>query len=213
MFTGLVESVGRVLALQAMPGGLRLHVASPLAAALAVGDSIAHNGVCLTVVDRTDEHLVTEIGPETMRVTNLGDLVAGSVVNLERPLQPEARLGGHFVQGHVDATGVVTAIEDQGEFWRVAFSYPAALAPLFIPKGSVAVDGISLTVAALREGEFDVQIIPFTWEHTNLHARRVGERVNLECDMLGKYVVRFAELAGWAAQRPGGAQAGEENRS
>lgn len=202
MFTGLIESVGRVSGLQQMPGGLRLRVASPLAASLRVGDSIAHNGVCLTVVDRTDEDFATEIGPETLRVTNLGDLVAGSVLNLERPLQPDARLGGHFVQGHVDATGVVTAIEDQGEFWRFAFTYPEALAPLFILKGSIAVDGISLTVAALRAGEFDVQIIPFTWEQTNLHARRVGERVNLECDMLGKYVVRFAELAGWATAGP-----------
>lgn len=202
MFTGLIESVGRVTGVQRMPGGLRLRVASPLAASLRVGDSIAHNGVCLTVVDRTDEDFATEIGPETMRVTNLGDLAAGAALNLERPLQPDARLGGHFVQGHVDGTGVVTAIEDQGEFWRFAFTYPEALAPLFILKGSIAVDGISLTVAALRDGEFDVQIIPFTWEHTNLHARRVGDRVNLECDMLGKYVVRFAELAGWAQARP-----------
>ena len=145
MFTGLIESVGRVAGLQQMPGGLRLRVASPLAASLCVGDSIAHNGVCLTVVERTDEDFATEIGPETMRVTNLGDLVAGSVLNLERPLQPDARLGGHFVQGHVDATGVVTAIEDQGEFWRFAFTYPEALAPLFILKGSIAVDGNHLT--------------------------------------------------------------------
>lgn len=202
MFTGLVESVGRVTGVEQMPGGLRLRVASPLAASLRVGDSIAHNGVCLTVVERTDAGFATEIGPETMRVTNLGDLSAGAVVNLERPLQPDARLGGHFVQGHVDGTGLVTAIEDQGEFWRFAFTYPDALAPLFIPKGSIAVDGISLTVAALRAGDFDVQIIPFTWEHTNLHARRVGDRVNLECDMLGKYVVRFAELAGWATSPP-----------
>lgn len=204
MFTGLIESVGRVSAVEPMPGGLRLRVASPLAGALRTGDSLAHNGVCLTVVDRSDTDVVTEIGPETMRVTNLGDLVAGSVVNLERPLQADARLGGHFVQGHVDGTGVVTAVEDQGEFWRFAFTYPDALAPLLIPKGSIAVDGISLTVAALRDGEFDVQIIPFTWDHTNLHARRVGERVNLECDMLGKYVVRFAQVAGLAARLPAG---------
>lgn len=203
MFTGLVESVGRVVAVERMPGGLRLGVATSLAPSLRAGDSVAHNGVCLTVVDRDDERLTTQIGPETMRVTNLGDLVAGAVVNLERPLQADARLGGHFVQGHVDGTGVVTAIEDQGEFWRFAFTHPDALAPLFIPKGSVAVDGISLTVAALRAGEFDVQIIPFTWQHTNLHARRVGDRVNLECDMLGKYVARFAELAGLAQAAPG----------
>ena len=202
MFTGLIESVGRLVQTQRMPGGLRLRVASSLAVSLRAGDSIAHNGVCLTVVDRTDTDFVTEIGPETMRVTNLGDLEPGDVLNLERPVQPDARLGGHFVQGHVDATGVVTAVEDQGEFWRFAFTYPEELSPWLIPKGSVAVDGISLTVAALRRGEFAAQIIPFTWKHTNLHARRVGDRVNLECDMLGKYVVRLAELAGWAQRRP-----------
>ena len=200
MFTGLIESVGRVSRVEPMPGGIRLHVTSPLARELSEGDSLAHNGVCLTVVSRDQEHFATEISPETLRVTNLGDLVEGTPVNLERPLRPDARLGGHFVQGHVDATGEVTGIEAEGEFWRFSFTYPRALAPLFIQKGSIAVDGISLTVAALRDGEFDVQVIPFTWEQTNLHARRVGERVNLECDMLGKYVARFAEVAGWAGQ-------------
>lgn len=199
MFTGLIESVGRVSGIERMPGGIRLHVATPLAVELAVGDSIAHNGVCLTVVSRAEGSFATEISPETLRVTNLGDLQPGAVLNLERPLRPDARLGGHFVQGHVDATGTMVAVRDEGEFWRFTFTYPAELARLFIQKGSIAVDGISLTVADLREGEFDVQIIPFTWEHTNLHARRVGDRVNLECDMLGKYVVRFAELAGVGA--------------
>jgi riboflavin synthase len=199
MFTGLIESVGHVARIEQMPGGIRLHVKTPLAAELAVGDSIAHNGVCLTVVARDASEFATEISPETLRVTNLGDLVDGSPLNLERPLRPDARMGGHFVQGHVDATGQVTGIEAEGEFWRFSFTYPPAMAALFIPKGSIAVDGISLTVAALRDGEFDVQIIPHTWEQTNLHARRVGERVNLECDMLGKYVVRVAELAGWTA--------------
>lgn len=209
MFTGLVESLGRVTRVEQMPGGIRLHVVTPLAASLSPGDSIAHNGVCLTVVERTGDTFATEISPETLRVTNLGDLVDGSPLNLERPLQPDARLGGHFVQGHVDGTGVVRGVADEGEFWRFTFSYPAALAPLFIPKGSIAVDGISLTVAALRDEEFDVQIIPFTWEHTNLHARRVGDRVNLECDMLGKYVVRIAELAARAANATAAARTRE----
>jgi riboflavin synthase len=199
MFTGLIESVGRIARIQPMPGGIRLHVTSPLAQELAAGESLAHNGVCLTVVSREADTFATEVSPETLRVTNLGDLQPGGVVNLERPLRPDARLGGHFVQGHVDGTGVVRAVRDEGEFWRFTFTYPAELARLFILKGSIAVDGISLTVAALRAGEFDVQIIPFTWDHTNLHARRPGDRVNLECDMLGKYVVRFAELAGWTA--------------
>jgi riboflavin synthase len=197
MFTGLIESVGRVSRVEQIAGGIRLHVRSPLAPELSEGDSIAHNGVCLTVVARGADTFATEIGPETLRVTNLGDLVEGSPVNLERPLRPDARMGGHFVQGHVDATGRVTGIATEGEFWRFSFSYPRALAPLFIVKGSIAVDGISLTVAALRDDEFDVQIIPFTWEQTNLRARTVGDRINLECDMLGKYVLRFAETAGW----------------
>lgn len=196
MFTGLIESVGRVVAIEPMAAGLRLHVASPLAEHLHAGDSLAHNGVCLTVVSSTPETFATEVGPETLRVTNLGDLAVGSLVNLERPLRADGRLGGHFVQGHVDATGVTTAIREDGDFWRFSFTYPDALAPLFILKGSIAVDGISLTVADLRPGEFDVMIIPFTWQQTNLHARRVGDRVNLECDMLGKYVKRFAEVAG-----------------
>jgi riboflavin synthase len=202
MFTGLIESVGRVSRVEQIAGGIRLHVRSALAAELVVGDSLAHNGVCLTIVSRDAGTFATEISPETLRVTNLGDLVEGSPVNLERPLRPEARMGGHFVQGHVDATGRVTGIVTEGEFWRFSFSYPPELAPLFIPKGSIAVDGISLTVAALRDGEFDVQIIPFTWEQTNLHARRPGDRVNLECDMLGKYVLRFVETAGWARLPP-----------
>jgi riboflavin synthase len=198
MFTGLIESVGRVSRVEGIAGGIRLHVRSALAPELAPGDSIAHNGVCLTVVTCEAEVFATEISPETLRVTNLGDLAEGSPVNLERPLRPDARMGGHFVQGHVDATGQVTGIVAEGDFWRFSFTYPRALAALFITKGSIAVDGISLTVAALREDEFDVQIIPFTWDQTNLHARRVGDRVNLECDMLGKYVLRFAETAGWA---------------
>lgn len=201
MFTGLIESVGRVARVEQMPGGIRLHVQSPLAAELGLGDSIAHNGVCLTVVSRDGDTFATEISPETLRVTNLGALVDGSPVNLERPLRPDARMGGHFVQGHVDATGRVTGIQSEGEFWRFSFSYPGELASLFIMKGSVSVDGISLTVAALRDQEFDVAIIPFTWEQTNLHARRVGDLVNLECDMLGKYVLRFAETAGLVAPR------------
>jgi riboflavin synthase len=194
MFTGLIESVGRVSRLDTMEGGVRLRVASALARHSAVGDSLAHNGVCLTVVAVDGDDLVTEVSPETLRVTALGALVPGSLVNLERPVRPEGLMGGHFVQGHVDGTGRVAAIEREGEFWRFTFTYPAPLAPYFIPKGSVAVDGISLTVAALRDDELDVQIIPHTWEQTNLQAARPGDLVNLECDMLGKYVVRVAEL-------------------
>jgi riboflavin synthase len=194
MFTGLIESVGAVAAVNAMPGGVRIRITASLAGEVAVGDSLAHNGVCLTVVETNGRDLVTEVSPETLRVTALGTLKPGSLVNLERPLRADSRLGGHFVLGHVDATGLVRAIAGEGEFYRFTIAYPRHVAALLIPKGSVAVDGISLTVAALRDDEFDVQIIPFTWEHTNLRAVRVGDQVNLEGDVLGKYVARAAEV-------------------
>jgi riboflavin synthase len=205
MFTGLIESVGRVAAIAEMPGGVRISIATELAPSLGVGDSLAHNGVCLTVVAADGERVATEVSPETLRVTSLGALHPGALVNLERPLRADSRLGGHFVLGHVDATGTVAAIAREGEFYRIAITYPPHLAPLLIPKGSVAVDGISLTVAQLRAGEFDVQIIPFTWDHTNLQASRVGDPVNLEADVLGKYVVRVAELMAAAPRAEEGA--------
>jgi riboflavin synthase alpha subunit len=213
MFTGLIEAVGRVAAVVPMAGGVRLAVETALAPRLAIGDSVAHNGVCLTLVDVAGGVIVTEVSPETLRVTNLGTLAAGSLVNLERPVRPDGPMGGHFVQGHVDGTGTVRAVVKEGDFWRFTFTHPEGLAPLLIPKGSIAVDGISLTVAALRPGEFDVQIVPHTWAHTNLQARQVGELVNLEGDMLGKYVLRIAEIAGWTGRAPlapagGGGSAG-----
>jgi riboflavin synthase len=196
MFTGLIEQAGRVEALDPIEGGYRLSIETAIAAELHDGDSIAVNGVCLTVVRRDARRFVTEIGPETARVTTLGGLAAGKLVNLERPMRPDGRMGGHFVLGHVDCKGVLKAIRVDGEFWWITVGFDAPLAPYFIPKGSVAVDGISLTVATLREAEFDVQIIPFTWDHTNLQASRPGDGVNLEVDVIGKYVVRVAQLTG-----------------
>jgi riboflavin synthase len=200
MFTGLIEQAGRVEALDAIEGGYRLSIDTAIGGELREGDSIAVNGVCLTVVGQGARRFVTEIGPETARVTTLGALRPGSLVNLERPMRPDGRMGGHFVLGHVDCTGVLAAIRQDGEFWWISIAFDRALAPYFIPKGSVAVDGISLTVATLRDAEFDVQIIPFTWDHTNLQASRPGDGVNLEVDVIGKYVVRVAQLSGmWPA--------------
>jgi riboflavin synthase len=196
MFTGLIERVGRVAALAPIEGGFRLSIDTDLAGALRPGDSVAVNGVCLTVVANEVSRFETEIGPETARVTTLGRCVPGTVVNLERPMRPDGHMGGHFVLGHVDTTGVLTDIRADGEFYWIRVSFDGGLAPYFIPKGSVAVDGISLTVATLGDHDFEVQIIPFTWDHTNLHASRVGDPVNLEVDVIGKYVVRVAELAG-----------------
>jgi riboflavin synthase len=134
------------------------------------------------------------VGPETAKVTTLGVLKPGDMVNLERPLRADSRLGGHFVQGHVDATGTLEEIRPEADCQRLTVSFPRQLASFIVRKGSIAVDGISLTVADLGPDRFDVQIVPFTWEHTNLRTLKVGDRVNLECDVLGKYVARIAEL-------------------
>jgi riboflavin synthase len=197
MFTGLIESVGRVGSITPTQQGVRMRIETELAPELAIGDSLATNGCCLTVVEKTARDVAMDMSPETLRVTTLGDAVAGSLVNLERPMRVDGRFGGHIVQGHVDATGVIKAIEPEGEFYRIVVSYPADLAQFFIYKGSVAVDGISLTIASLNDEDesFSVQIIPHTWTHTNLSAARSGTRVNLEVDLVGKYVVRAADLA------------------
>jgi riboflavin synthase len=175
-------------------GGQRVTIETPLAAELAPGDSVATNGVCLTVVTCDAASWSADVSPETLRVTALGLLEPGSLVNLERPLAVGSRLGGHFVQGHVDGTGRIASVTPEGEFYRIRVSFPPGLAAYFIEKGSVAVDGISLTIASLGEAAFDVQIIPHTWAATTLRAARPGSIVNLECDMVGKYVLRGLSL-------------------
>jgi len=196
MFTGLIEAVGEVAEMKPTPSGFRLRLTTPMASEIAPGDSIAVNGVCLTAVASDDLDIHADISPETARVTALGSLRRGALVNLERPLRADARLGGHFVQGHVDATGTIEEIRPDGDSFWLTVRYPALLAPYIVRKGSIAVNGISLTVAGLDERRFDIQIIPYTWEHTNLHLAKPGDAVNLECDIVGKYVVRVAELAG-----------------
>ena len=194
MFTGLIETVGHVSGLTAVPSGFCARIRTSLASELSLGESVAVNGVCLTATMVDGDEMQADIGPETARVTTLGSMRPGQAVNLERSLRAGDRFGGHFVQGHVDGVGKVDGIRPDGDACWLTISFPAPLAPLFIAKGSVAVDGISLTVAALRERQFDVMIIPFTRAHTNVSALKVGDSVNLECDMLGKYVVRVAEL-------------------
>lgn len=193
MFTGLIESVGEVADLSAIAGGYLLRIATDLAGDCRQGESISVNGVCLTVVKTDPGSFSAEIGPETAKVTSLGSLHAGSLVNLERAMQANGRFGGHLVLGHVDGTGTVQAIRPEAEFTWMTIGYPASLAAYLIHRGSIAVDGISLTVAKLDAASFDVQIVPFTWSHTNLRQARAGDRVNLECDMVGKYVVRALE--------------------
>jgi riboflavin synthase len=196
MFTGLVEAVGELVERKRTIGGFRLRIGTPLAAELAPGDSLAVNGVCLTVIVAEHGEVHADVGPETARVTTLGGIEPGSAVNLERPLRADGRVGGHFVQGHVDAVGHIEELRQQSEFHWITVSFPPELAPFLVHKGSIAVDGISLTVAGLGVDRFDVQLVPFTMAHTNLSRVQVRDRVNLECDMVGKYVVRAAELAG-----------------
>ncbi len=195
MFTGLVESVGTVVAAAPAGGGVRVHIATSLAPELVLGESLAVNGVCLTVVERNATEVQADIGPETLQVTTLSDLVPGSVVNLERSMRADSRFGGHFVQGHVDAVGRIESVREDADFWRVALSFPPQFAGNLIHRGSIAVDGISLTVAALDADRLELMIIPFTMAHTTLKHARAGTRVNLEFDMVGKYVARAAELA------------------
>src|SRR5262245_43809821 len=196
MFTGLIEAVGEVADVKGTSAGMRLRLRTGLAAELAPGDSVAVNGVCLTVILAEHGEVQADIGPETARVTSLGGLRRSQLVNLERSMRADGRMGGHFVQGHVDGTGRVDDIRAQDEAHWITVRFPPDLAPYFIRKGSVAVDGVSLTVAGLGDAQFDVMIIPYTWEHTSFSRLRVHDHVNLECDMIGKYVVRVAELAG-----------------
>jgi len=195
MFTGLIETVGEVSDVQPTPSGFRIRIATALARELQNGESVAVNGVCLTAIEHDGQGLSADIGPETARVTTLGSLTAGRRVNLERSMRADGRFGGHFVQGHADGTGAVEALREDGDSHWIRISIPAALGPYLILKGSIAVDGVSLTVARLDDTTFDVMIIPFTWAHTTLSLLRVGDRVNLECDMVGKYVARSMALA------------------
>jgi riboflavin synthase len=202
MFTGLVEAVGEIRQRIATDGGGRLRIGCALAPELSLGDSLAINGACLTVVATARDEVQADIGPETARVTTLGTLAPGTKVNLERPLRADSRLGGHFVQGHVDGLGVIHALRQETDFVWLTVGFPSELAPFIVHKGSIAVDGISLTVARLAADRFDVQIVPFTMDHTNLQSAQAGDRVNLECDMVGKYVVRAMEVAGLALAGP-----------
>jgi riboflavin synthase len=201
MFTGLVEGVGEVVERQASSGGARLRIETPLAAELALGDSVAVNGVCLTATSIEGTAFRADVGPETLRVTTLGRISPGTCVNLERPLRADGRFGGHFVQGHVDGVGRIEDWRAEADFHWLTISFPADLAPYIVAKGSIAVDGISLTVARLAGDRLDIMIVPFTIEHTNLKGAQQRDAVNIECDMVGKYVARAVELAGLTVRK------------
>jgi len=193
MFTGIIEELGTVEALETRPAGARLKIRC--AAVLSdtnLGASIAVNGVCVTAVDARPDSFSADLAPETLRRSNLGDLRAGSRVNLERPLSPSGRLDGHIVQGHVDGTGEFLSLEALGDDnWWLRIRVPAELDPFLVYKGSIAIDGISLTIAALEGDALSVTIIPHTYRNTTLATYRPGARVNIECDILAKHVEKL----------------------
>jgi len=200
VFTGIIEELGLVEAVEARGAGARLRVrCERVLEDAAVGSSLAVNGVCLTVAALAPRAFTADVSPETLRRSNLGELRVASRVNLERPLAAGGRLGGHIVQGHVDATGELVSLDPVGEGdWWLTVRFPAELEPYFVEKGSVAVDGISLTIAALQGDTFSATIVPHTYRNTTLHLAPPGARLNLECDILAKYV---AKLVGAAARR------------
>lgn len=196
MFTGIIETLGKVEKLEKDGGNLHLTVSSGITSELKIDQSVSHNGVCLTVVSiNGDSYTVTAI-EETLNKTNLGDLKVGDTINLERAMVLGARLDGHIVQGHVDQTAVCQSVAEQDGSWVYTFTYDTKLNNVTIEKGSITVDGVSLTVVDSQKDKFSVAIIPYTYEHTRFHTYKVGTRVNLEFDVVGKYVARLLELRG-----------------
>jgi len=196
MFTGIIETLGKVEKLEKEGGNLHITVSSTITSELKIDQSVSHNGVCLTVVSiDADQYTVTAI-EETLSKTNLGELEVGELVNLERAMLMGARLDGHIVQGHVDQTASCTSIEEKDGSWVYTFAYDPKLNNVTIEKGSITVDGVSLTVVDSKKDSFSVAIIPYTHEHTCFHTYKVGDTINLEFDVVGKYVSRLLELRG-----------------
>jgi riboflavin synthase len=193
MFTGIIEEVGAVEAMDRHRTGARLQVkCARVLSDLTLGASIAVNGVCLTAVDIRTDGFSADLAPETLNRSNLGSLGPGDLVNLERPLSLETRLSGHIVQGHVDGTGVLEELRELGDSnWELAVRVSAELDKFLVYKGSIAIDGISLTIASIQNGQVRVAIIPHTLKATNLHQRKGGDNVNIECDLLAKHVEKL----------------------
>jgi riboflavin synthase len=193
MFTGIIESIGEITNLRKDKENLHITVKSPLSPSLKIDQSVAHNGVCLTVVDvKQDTYLVTAI-KETLDKSNIKSLVVGKNVNLERAMKLGDRLDGHIVQGHVDEKGTCSSIREIEGSWIFTFQYSIQAGNITVEKGSITVNGVSLTVVNSKTNEFSVAIIPFTYEHTNFNEIKLGDTVNLEFDIIGKYVKRLTE--------------------
>lgn len=192
MFTGIIIEMGEVASLSRKGKGGSILVRSDIVCRDAViGDSISINGVCLTVVQKKEKTLSFDISDETMRSTNLGQLRKGEMVNLEPALRSDGKLGGHFVTGHVDGVGIIKSKEKLGDAFKIVISAPEEITDLLVEKGSVAIDGISLTVVDVSDGEFSIVIIPHTAKVTTIGLKKVGDTVNLEADIIGKYVAKF----------------------
>ncbi|MGB7070794.1 MAG: riboflavin synthase [Pyrinomonadaceae bacterium] len=197
MFTGIIEELGRIIAIDENTGGARLRVAAEIVTKGTVsGDSIAVNGVCLTALDISEDAFSADVSMETLERTTIGGLAIGTAINLERAVTPATRLGGHIVQGHVDGRGAFISTVGNGDFQTVRIGFPKGFSKYLVYKGSVTVDGISLTVAALGEDHFEIAVIPKTWEMTNLSELRGGVEVNLEADVIAKYVERMLQERG-----------------
>jgi riboflavin synthase len=193
VFTGIIKSVGTVANITSLDDGKEIGIASDFADEVNIDQSISINGVCHTVTACDVNTFTVQSVAETLRKTNIGDLQKNDPVNLERSLRPDQLLDGHIVQGHVDATGYIKKIEQEGTDWLFTVEYPREYSNLIVGRGSIAIDGISLTVANEQDNTFSVAIIPYTYEHTNLNAKEVGDTMNLEFDVLGKYVVKYLE--------------------
>lgn len=193
MFTGLIEATGKVLAIEPRADQVRLTLEIPFASELVDGESCAVNGCCLTVTEHDDSSASFDVLQQTLNVTSLGELTVGRLVNLERAMLASDRFGGHFVQGHVDDTGEILDLSPHGGDYRFEIALPAEMMPLCIDKGSLAIDGISLTIAELKESSAVFWIIPHTMEMTRLHDAAVGQKVNLEADVIAKHVARLLE--------------------
>ncbi len=196
MFTGIIEAFGRVESLEKEGDNLHLTLASDLAPELKIDQSLAHNGVCLTVVAVNNTTYTVTAIKETLDKTNLGELNLGALVNLERAIKLGARLDGHLVQGHIDQVGFCTQVEEENGSWRFRFQYDPAAQNMTIEKGSITVNGVSLTVVDARKDEFSVAIIPYTYQHTNFHQISQDTKVNLEFDLVGKYISKMYNYFG-----------------
>lgn len=192
MFTGIIEELGKISSLSKSANGAKIKISAKIVTDKTnEGDSIAVNGVCLTALEITSNSFTADVSNETLNRSTLGTLATGSIVNLERAVTPATRLGGHIVQGHVDATGKFLSATQSGDFWTVRVSYPKEIGQYLVYKGSISVEGISLTIANLTDDYFEIAVIPKTWAMTNLHTLKPSDAVNLEADVIAKYVERI----------------------